>query len=272
MSMSELQYVLGLLDLACASDADTLLRDAVRLVSDRTGAGYGYIEVEAGSATTGERRVAHGYDPTGPGVSAVEVQVSRTIISAALAGGEPIGSTAAVDDRRSRQAGSARQAELNGVLCVPFGLRLCGVIYLQASAFDADFPSRAIVQVRLAARVLTRLLEPRRFYIGPRPTAREQANAERRELVRDAVAVHGRNLSEIEKATGISRTQLRRILARRDDDESYLQSSACRWPNSDRGESPRRCDSSFSDAKETQHAGSDSQRYSIEARVSGSLA
>lgn len=215
--MTELEYVVGLLSLADSQEIEALLENTLRLVTRRCAARYGYIEIEAEPTGAQERRVWRALDCTDGHVAGIQARISGTIVRASLAQGQPITSASAVDDPRFKQAGSVRQFDIGAVVCVPFGNRLSGVIYLQSTSLGDGFETRAATPTQQAARHLTQILEPKRFHIGPRLTAREQANLERQERIVEAIAVHGRNLSAIEKATGISRTQLRRMLGDRDD-------------------------------------------------------
>jgi len=216
--MTDFEYVIGLLELSNAPDTDALLESALRLLVARTDAPYGYIEVEAEPTTAVERRVWRAHGCSDAHVASIQARTSRTIVRKALGQGHTVSSASAVDDPRFKHADSVRQFEIGAVVCVPFGNRLCGVIYLQGAGIGERFVTNATSRAEQAARLMTQLLERRRFHIGPRLSAREQANLERQELIVEALAVHGRNLSAIEKATGISRTQLRRMLNNRDDE------------------------------------------------------
>lgn len=208
--VTESEYCRGLLELHRSVSPGALVEQTLSLLVSRTSARLGYIEVEDEPLDGVERRVWSAHGCSDHHITTIRAHISRALHRTAKlrTTSRRAESAAAAPDIELRRDESR---ELGASLCVPFGRRLAGAVYVECSQLDAP-SGDAVEAVERAASQLSLLFEPVRFYVGPKPSAREAANAELREQIASAITLHGRNLSALEAETQISRKQLRKLL------------------------------------------------------------
>jgi Nif-specific regulatory protein len=149
-----------LLELDAQCELGPLLREALALIVDVTGARLGYLEVHEGvPAPEGSRwSAAHGM--TDDEVTDARAVMSRGIIAEALATGKTIVTPSALLDPRFLERRSVRMGSIEAVLCAPVGLEHpVGVLYLQGSNGERPFTDEDRVTAELFARHLAPLAD-----------------------------------------------------------------------------------------------------------------
>lgn len=109
---------------------ETLLDVAI----DLSGAGRGFLVLRTGEGFSAE--VVRDLDRAAP-----DGEFSRTVVSSALASGQPVLTTSALDDPRFSGAASVQAMDLRSVMCVPFRLQDGGdgALYLDNRLMDGVF-------------------------------------------------------------------------------------------------------------------------------------
>ena len=148
-----------LLDLGTEEALVPLLRQALALVVEATGAHRGYLEVENGDAPASRRWwITHEFDADE--VACVRGVISRGIIAAALAAGEAILTASASLDPRFSSRASVKAARIDAVLCAPIATQPThGALYLEsATSFTQDDKEKAELFMRHLAPLADRLV------------------------------------------------------------------------------------------------------------------
>jgi Nif-specific regulatory protein len=152
-----------LLDLDGERELGPLLREALALIVDVTGARLGYLELHDESQRVDGPRwsVAHGMSEEA--IADARAVMSRGIIAEALATGQTIVTPSALLDPRFLERRSVRVANIEAVLCTPIGADpAVGVLYLQGSnghgPFSNDDRDTAALFTRHLAPLADRLL------------------------------------------------------------------------------------------------------------------
>ena len=142
-----------LLELGLRCDLSVLLRDALALIVEVTGARLGYLELHDDEQTTGVERpwsIAHGLSPTQ--VEDVRARLSRGVIAYALASGATIVTPSARLDPRFRDRATVQERQIEQVLCAPVGTEpSIGVLYLEGRAGGDAFTEEDRVRAELFA-------------------------------------------------------------------------------------------------------------------------
>jgi transcriptional regulator with GAF, ATPase, and Fis domain len=169
----ERDLYLRLLELGTQSEVHPLLRDALALVVELTGANHGYLEL-------GDERLENGCWSMADGFTDAEVErvrsvISRGIIAEVVARGETIITASALLDARFQERESVQMGRIEAVLCVPVGADPpVGVVYLQGrktrGPFSAVDRANAEIFARHLAPIVHRLLLLERQ--RPDPTTR----------------------------------------------------------------------------------------------------
>src|SRR6185369_4629580 len=130
---SERDLYRRLLDLGAHSELGGLLRDALALIVEVTGARLGYLELhDRDGGDEGAPRWSIAHDLSGSELEHVRAAMSRGIIAQALASGETVITPAAMVDPRFSAFRSVREARIEKVLCAPVAVDVpIGVLYLQ---------------------------------------------------------------------------------------------------------------------------------------------
>jgi len=159
----------GLLTLGSCDDFERLVSEALALVVETTGAMCGYIELRDPFApeTSEDTACWMARGCSQEEADQIRARVSRGIIAAALASGDPIETTSAIADSRFHARASVRAQSIEAVLCMPVGGDAgLGVVYLQgkcgAGAFSRDARELATVVAEQLAPHANRLLLQRR--------------------------------------------------------------------------------------------------------------
>lgn len=135
----ELVLYRRLLDLDAIEEVTPLLRDALAIAVEATGARQGYLElIDERHGTDAERFTAtHACSPEE--VAQIEAAISRGIIAASLASGQTIRTNSALLDPRFSEHGSVRRNRIEAVLCAPIGGHApIGGLYLQGGGGYTD--------------------------------------------------------------------------------------------------------------------------------------
>ena len=137
---SERDLYRRLLDLGAHRELSALLRDALALIVEITGARLGYLELhDPEDAPEDRSRWSIAHDLSGTEIERVRTAISRGIIAQALASGETVITPAAMVDPRFSAFTSVREAQIEKVLCAPVGIDVpIGVLYLQGSTADGS--------------------------------------------------------------------------------------------------------------------------------------
>jgi transcriptional regulator with GAF, ATPase, and Fis domain len=136
----ERDLYLRLLHLGQQKELTPLLREALKLVVDITGAQQGYLELhdDKDSGSVPRWWIAHGF--SSEEIQKVRAALSRGIITEALASGKTIVTPSALLDPRFSALESVRIAKIEAVLCAPIGEDPPrGVLYLQGRAAPGLF-------------------------------------------------------------------------------------------------------------------------------------
>jgi len=151
----------ALLDLAFHDDVDTLLAEALQVVTAATRARQGYLEIRDDAEADASWWTGHGLDADD--VAGVRAVISRGVIGEALATGETIVTPAAHLDPLFRDRESVKRNRIEAVLCAPIGTHPPrGVLYLQGwsepDRFGAADREIAETFCRYLAQLVDRLI------------------------------------------------------------------------------------------------------------------
>ena len=126
----ERDFYKGLLGLAHHQDAESFVKEAIRLVVEISGAERAYLRLDPRDEA--EAPISWAYDCTPREVNDIESSICTGIIAAAVAQGRTLETPSALLDERFRHRSSVRAGGIEAVLCAPIGReRPLGVIYLQ---------------------------------------------------------------------------------------------------------------------------------------------
>jgi len=158
---SERDLYRRLLDLGAHRELSALLRDALALIVEITGARLGYLELhDPEDAPEDRSRWSIAHDLSGTEIERVRTAMSRGIIAQALASGETVITPAAMVDPRFSAFTSVREAQIEKVLCAPVGIDVpIGVLYLQGSTADGSFSDFDREHAEIFARHLAPLAD-----------------------------------------------------------------------------------------------------------------
>lgn len=165
----ERDFYLRLLQLGAAEDIEPLLREALYLIVETTGALQAYLEI-SDPTTDREQSYWLAHDCTSDELDSIRARISRGVIAASLAAGTTIETTSALLDERFRERESVQLGHIEAVLCAPIGRPVpIGVVYLHGHRREQAFPKPVRQQVELFAaqvapladRLLTRHREVR---------------------------------------------------------------------------------------------------------------
>ena len=193
---SERDLYRRLLDLGAHRELSALLRDALALIVEITGARLGYLELhDPEDAPEDRSRWSIAHDLSGTEIERVRTAISRGIIAQALASGETVITPAAMVDPRFSAFTSVREAQIEKVLCAPVGIDVpIGVLYLQGSTADG---SSSDVD-REHAEIFARHLAPLADRLLARSEERNDPTLTFRKTLRlDGVVGHSVALSEV---------------------------------------------------------------------------
>jgi Nif-specific regulatory protein len=186
-----------LLQLGRETELEPLLKAALALVVEVTGARQGYLELHDDDEHGNPRHwwIAHGFSTEQ--IQQVRAALSRGIIAEALATGQTIVTPSALLDPRFSALESVRLAKIDAVLCAPVGDDPPrGVLYLQGRAapglYSDDERERAELFARHLEPVVGRLLQQQRAAAAADPT-----RALRQTLRLDAVIGHSHALATV---------------------------------------------------------------------------
>lgn len=162
-----------LLDLDTVEEIAPLLRDALAIVVEATGARRGYLALieERHGAVVERFTAAHACSPEE--VTSIEAAISHGIIAEALASGTTICTNSALLDPRFSERSSVRRNAIEAVLCAPIGSHQpIGSLYLQGGSGVFAGPAQALVEefARRLAPLGRRLLAQRAQSTAQDPT------------------------------------------------------------------------------------------------------
>ncbi len=173
-----------LLDLNAQRELGPLLREALALIVDVTGARLGYLELhdEEGGADGPRWSAAHGM--TDEEIAGARAAFSRGIVAEALATGQTIVTASAVSDPRFQERESVQVAGIEAVLCAPIGGDAAvGVLYLQGAGGTGPFSE----DDRATAELFGRHLAP----LADRLLVRVQIDADPTRPLREKLRLDG---------------------------------------------------------------------------------
>jgi transcriptional regulator with GAF, ATPase, and Fis domain len=204
-------FLLECIRLSDAGDARDALERALRLVTGRTDADLGYVEIyeDDEHATPA---FCSAVQCSQAAARAISECISRGIISFALAEGRPVRTVSAVDDERFRDQGSVRQNQIGSAICVPIGrLVTVGAIYLQARRGDV-FSSIDLEDAELVASMLDLVLS--RVTRPGVVTLTEAVRAFQYRRIREALERHEGNISAAASELGVTRKFIYSVMRR----------------------------------------------------------
>ncbi len=147
-----------LLDLGREPAIEPLLREALGLIVELTGASRGYIALHHDHTNSPRWWIAH--ELSDAEVADVRRIISRGIIAEAIATGQTIVTPSALLDSRFSDRESVVLGGIGAVLCAPIGGDPpCGVLYLQGEAEGNLFPEDDRLCAELFAHHLAPLVE-----------------------------------------------------------------------------------------------------------------
>ncbi len=193
---SERDLYRRLLDLGAHRELSALLRDALALIVEVTGARLGYLELhDPEDAPEDRSRWSIAHDLSGTEIERVRTAMSRGIIAQALASGETVITPAAMVDPRFSAFTSVREAQIEKVLCAPVGIDVpIGVLYLQGSTADGSFSDVD----RQHAEIFARHLAPLADRLLARSEERNDPTRTFRKTLRlDGIVGHSAALAEV---------------------------------------------------------------------------
>jgi Nif-specific regulatory protein len=193
---SERDLYRRLLDLGAHRELSALLRDALALIVEITGARLGYLELhDPEDAPEDRSRWSIAHDLSGTEIERVRTAMSRGIIAQALASGETVITPAAMVDPRFSAFTSVRAAQIEKVLCAPVGIDVpIGVLYLQGSTADGSFSDVD----REHAEIFARHLAPLADRLLARAEERNDPTRTFRKTLRlDGIVGHSAALAEV---------------------------------------------------------------------------
>jgi GAF domain-containing protein len=149
-----------LLELDVQRELGPLLREALALIVDVTGARLGYLEVQARHAGSDGPRWSAAHGMTEEEIADARAVMSRGIIAEALVTGQTIVTPSALLDPRFLERASVQLANIEAVLCAPIGREQpVGVLYLQSSKRRGPFSEDDRATAELFARHLAPLAD-----------------------------------------------------------------------------------------------------------------
>jgi Nif-specific regulatory protein len=184
-ALQERDLYLRLLELTTQQEPTPFLAEALRLVTEVTGARTGYIEIH-GEEPDGSDTwwMSHGF--TDDEVQIIRDRISRGIIGEALATGEIVDTPSAMDDNRFSSRASVQGQQIEAVLCAPIGSDpASGILYLQGRVEPKPFSGEDREAVTLFARHLAplaaglRVRDQHNRATDPTRPYREQLNVSR---------------------------------------------------------------------------------------------
>ncbi len=184
----ENQLLVRLLALADETDVGGLLREALPIIVEATGATIGYLEIHDLDSEGEEPDwyIAHGLP--GSDVESLRKVVSRGIITRAMATEKTVDTPAALLDPRFSERTSVQVGRIEAVLCVPVGASpACGALYLQggedAGPFDGHARRAAETFALQISRQVSRILAQARSRDSEDPTAVWRTRLDARPIV-----------------------------------------------------------------------------------------
>ena len=149
-----------LLELDVQRELGPLLREALALIVDVTGARLGYLEVQADTLGCDGPRWSAAHGMTEEEIADARAVMSRGIIAEALVTGQTIVTPSALLDPRFLERASVQLANIEAVLCAPIALEQpVGVLYLQGSNGRGPFSEDDRATAELFARHLAPLAD-----------------------------------------------------------------------------------------------------------------
>ncbi|WP_437322381.1 sigma 54-interacting transcriptional regulator [Sorangium sp. So ce394] len=164
-----------LLELGGNNEIEPFLEEALALIVDIAGARRGYLEIRDDGADAEGTPFWMARGCTEEDVAGVRAAISRGVIAQAIASGQTIVTSSALNDPRFRDRGSVRANRIEAVLCAPIGADPpLGVLYLQDRVQPGPFRDEDRAHVELLARhvatLADRLLLRRRTAESANPT------------------------------------------------------------------------------------------------------
>ncbi len=169
----ELALYRRLLDLEALDEIAPLLRDALAIAVEATGARQGYLSLVDERRGADADRFAAVYELSADEVSNIEAVISQGIVAEALASGTTVRTTSALLDPRFSERGSVRRNRIEAVLCAPIGASApLGSLYLQGGSGVFSDADQALVEefARRLAPLGRRLLSQRATAQAQDPT------------------------------------------------------------------------------------------------------
>jgi Nif-specific regulatory protein len=155
----ERDFYLRLLRLGAADEIEPLLREALSLIVEATGALQGYVEIRD-PARDDEPPFWLAHDCTSDELESIRSRISRGVIAASLAEGVTVETTSALLDERFRERASVQLGHIEAVLCAPIAAAMpIGVVYLHGHRREQAFPPQVRAQVELLASQLAPLAD-----------------------------------------------------------------------------------------------------------------
>jgi transcriptional regulator with GAF, ATPase, and Fis domain len=164
-----------LLRLSDERELEPMLREALALIVETTGARQAYLQVADVDHDPNDNGwwIQHGFSDGE--LARVRASISSAIVAEAIETGETIRTASALLDPRFRERDSVRIGNIESVLCAPIGKDpRIGVLYLQGRSepgtFTDEDQSNAEVFARHLAPLAGRLLDDERRRIDVDPT------------------------------------------------------------------------------------------------------
>jgi len=191
-----------------------LVDEAVRLITEITGARLGYVEffpIEPISEPPYRRAFCDG------GPADVERWVSRDVIHASVDERATINVASAVAHPRFRASTSVVANAIRAVLCTPIGVGApVGVVYVQGRSLPGRFPDLDRERAELLAAKLAVVADRIRLTRdNHRITLDDEVRWLEERAVRASLDRNNGNLSSVARDLGITRARVYRILRRR---------------------------------------------------------
>ena len=155
--LAERDFYRRLLELGGQDALEPLLRSALGLIVEVTGASVAYLELSDDDG--GEPRYWQGHRVSPDELTTIRASISRGIIARTLADGRTVTTDSALDDDRFADQGSVRQHAIQAVLCAPIGTPPVGVVYLQGRSSPGGFSDADRERAELFARHLAPLAD-----------------------------------------------------------------------------------------------------------------
>lgn len=215
-ALIENELLKKLLALPRATEPDTEITSAVRLLVEVLGATTGYLEIVAGDPPVPQ--FMQGHDVTGSNSAET---ICRGVIAQAIAKRALIQSPSARVDGRFCDLGSVRRNEIEAIVCAPIDAGdLVGAVCVQRSTRVGRFSESEVRVVEYFAQqlaVVARRLVP----AATLPMAmREEMRRLQETLVRDALARTRGNVAQAARELRVARSFVYSVLSARDRDRS----------------------------------------------------